>query len=205
MPIRIAILGGPRCGKTTLIQQIYVDMKVRGLNVGAETEYSTEYLKEKGMIETISEQYGIYLGQARLEANLNDFDYALTDYATFVPYIYGRFMLGDKKRTQKEIEILNDLYKLALNDVNKYDHIFYVPREFGYEKDGVRWQDEDLAIAIDEAIRIFLDSENIKYTVLTGSTRARSESILKHIGLDKLEVIPTITDSMKSNTQKEAK
>ncbi|MGL5066574.1 MAG: AAA family ATPase [Sarcina sp.] len=205
MPIRIAILGGPRCGKTTLIQQIYVDMKVRGLNVGAETEYSTEYLKEKGMIETISEQYGIYLGQARLEANLNDFDYALTDYATFVPYIYGRFMLGDKKRTQKEIEILNDLYKLALNDVNKYDHIFYVPREFGYEKDGVRWQDEDLAIAIDEAIRIFLDSENIKYTVLTGSTRARSESILKHVGLDKFEVIPTITDSMKSNTQKEAK
>ncbi|MGL4450829.1 MAG: AAA family ATPase [Sarcina sp.] len=205
MPIRIAILGGPRCGKTTLIQQIYVDMKVRGLNVGAETEYSTEYLKEKGMIETISEQYGIYLGQARLEANLNEFDYALTDYATFVPYIYGRFMLGDKKRTQKEIEILNDLYKLALNDVNKYDHIFYVPREFGYEKDGVRWQDEDLAIAIDEAIRVFLDSENIKYTVLTGSTRARSESILKHVGLDKLEVIPTITETIQAKNQKEAK
>ncbi|MGL4656419.1 MAG: AAA family ATPase [Sarcina sp.] len=205
MPIRIAILGGPRCGKTTLIQQIYVDMKVRGLNVGAETEYSTEYLKEKGMIETISEQYGIYLGQARLEASLNEFDYALTDYATFVPYIYGRFMLGDKKRTQKEIEILNDLYKLALNDVNKYDHIFYVPREFGYEKDGVRWQDEDLAIAIDEAIRVFLDSENIKYTVLTGSTRARSESILKHVGLDKLEVIPTITETVQAKNQKEAK
>ena len=205
MPIRIAILGGPRCGKTTLIQQIYVDMKVRGLNVGAETEYSTEYLKEKGMIETISEQYGIYLGQARLESNLNNFDYALTDYATFVPYIYGRFMLGDKKRTQKEIEILNDLYKIALNDVNKYDHIFYVPREFGYEKDGVRWQDEDIAIAIDEAIKIFLDSENIKYTVLTGSTRARSESILKHVGLDKLEVIPTLTDTMKAKNQTEAK
>ena len=113
MPIRIAILGGPRCGKTTLIQQLYVDMKVRGLDVGAETEYSTEYLKEKGMIETISEQYGIYLGQARLEDSLNGFEYALTDYATFVPYIYGRFMLGDKKRTKKEIEILNDLYKIA--------------------------------------------------------------------------------------------
>ena len=41
------------------------------------------------------------------------FDYAITDYATFVPYIYGRFMLGDKKRTKKEIEILKDLYILA--------------------------------------------------------------------------------------------
>lgn len=202
MPIRIAILGGPRCGKTTLIQQLYVDMKVRGLNVGAETEYSTEYLKEKGMIETISEQYGIYLGQAKLESNLDEFDYALTDYATFVPYIYGRFMLGDKKRTKKEIEILNDLYKLALNDVNKYDHIFYVPREFGYEKDGVRWQDEDIAMAIDEAIRVFLDSENINYTVLRGSTKHRSEQILKEVSLDKIEIIPTVTNTTNSQEAK---
>ncbi|MGL4742038.1 MAG: AAA family ATPase [Sarcina sp.] len=202
MPIRIAILGGPRCGKTTLIQQLYVDMKVRGLNVGAETEYSTEYLKEKGMIETISEQYGIYLGQAKLEDSLNGFDYALTDYATFVPYIYGRFMLGDKTRSKKEIEILNDLYKLALNDINKYDHIFYVPREFGYEKDGVRWQDEDLAISIDNAIKVFLDSENIKYTTLIGSTRARSESILKQANLDKLPIIPTMTEKMNTKQAK---
>ena len=97
MPTRIAILGGPRCGKTTLIQQLYVDMKIRDLNVGVATEYSTDYLRDKGMIETIAEQYGIYLGQAQLEESLNEFDYALTDYATFVPYIYGRFMLGDKK------------------------------------------------------------------------------------------------------------
>ena len=205
MPIRIAILGGPRCGKTTLIQQIYVDMKVRGLHVGAETEYSTEYLKEKGMIESLAEQYGIYLGQARLEASLDEFDYALTDYATFVPYIYARFMLGNKKRTKKDIEILNDLYKLALNDIDKYDHIFYVPREFGYKKDGVRWQDESLAIAIDEAIRVFLDSENINYTVLTGSTKARSEAILKHVGLDNIDIAPTSSDVLESKKQKIAK
>ena len=31
MPKRIAILGGPRCGKTTLIQQLYVEMKIRDL------------------------------------------------------------------------------------------------------------------------------------------------------------------------------
>ena len=34
MSTRIAILGGPRCGKTTLIQQLYVDMKIMGLDVG---------------------------------------------------------------------------------------------------------------------------------------------------------------------------
>lgn len=187
MPTRIAILGGPRCGKTTLMQQIYVDLKVKGYNVGAVSEYSTEYLKEKGMIETISEQYGIYLGQKMLEDSLDEFEYAVTDYATFIPYVYARFMLGDKKRTVKEIEILKDLYGLALRDIAKYDHIFFVPREFGYKKDGVRWQDGELAKSIDDAIRQFLDAENVSYTAITGSTKERAEQIYKILGISEKE------------------
>lgn len=187
MPTRIAILGGPRCGKTTLMQQIYVDLKVKGYNVGAVSEYSTDYLKEKGMIETISEQYGIYLGQKMLEDSLDEFEYAVTDYATFIPYVYARFMLGDKKRTVKEIEILKDLYGLALRDISKYDHIFFVPREFGYKKDGVRWQDEELAKSIDDAIRQFLDAENVSYTTITGSTKERAEQIYAILGVSEKE------------------
>ena len=188
MPVRIAILGGPRCGKTTLIQQLYVDLKIRDLNVGVATEYSTDYLRDKGMIESIAEQYGIYLGQAQLEAALSEFDYAITDYATFVPFIYGRFMLGDKTRTKKEIEILKDLYMLALRDLPKYDYIFFVPREFGYEKDGVRWQDENLAKSIDKAILSFLEAENVKFEVITGSTKERSDKILEIVGLEDIEI-----------------
>lgn len=187
MPIRIAILGGPRCGKTTLIQQLYVDMKIKGLNVGVATEYSTDYLRDKGMIENIAEQYGIYLGQLQVENALDSFDYAITDYATFVPYIYARFMLGSKKRTIKEIEILKDLYCLALKDLTKYDHIFFVPREFGYEKDGVRWQDETTAALIDNAIRSFLDAENVPYTIIEGNTKERAKKILNIVGIRKEE------------------
>lgn len=184
MATRIAILGGPRCGKTTLIQHLYVEMKIAGYNAGCATEYCTEYLKEKGMIETLSEQYGIYLGQVKLEDELEVYDYAITDYATFLPYIYGRFMLGNRKRTKKEIEILKDLYALALRDLPKYDYIFFLPREFGYEKDGVRWQDEKTAIAIDEAIKSFLDAENVDYMVLNGSTKDRAKSILEVMKLN---------------------
>jgi nicotinamide riboside kinase len=175
---RIAVLGGPRCGKTTLIQHLYVEMKIAGLNVGYALEYSTEYLKDKGMIETISEQYGIYLGQKKIEDELDVFDYALTDYATFVPYIYGRFMLGNKARSKKEIQILKDLYCLAIEDIQNYDMIVYVPREFGYIQDGVRWQDEDIAIQIDESILNFLKSENVNYVEVKGSTKERSRKIL---------------------------
>ena len=190
MTVRIAILGGPRCGKTTLIQQLYVDMKIRDINVGVATEYSTDYLRDKGMIESISEQYGIYLGQLHLEKALDGHEYAVTDYATFVPYIYGRLMLGDKKRTKKEIEILNDLYSLAIRDLPQYDYIFFVPREFGYKKDGVRWQDEEVAQMVDDAILNFLNVENVKYEVITGSTRERSEKILNIVGIEKEIVNP---------------
>jgi len=79
MTVRVAILGGPRCGKTTLMQQLYVDMKIAGLDVGCASEYSTDYLREKGMIETISEQYGIYLGQLKLEDELSVFDHVLKE------------------------------------------------------------------------------------------------------------------------------
>jgi nicotinamide riboside kinase len=184
MATRIAILGGPRCGKTTLIQQLYVDMKIMGLDVGCASEYSTDYLRDKGMIESIAEQYGIYLGQQKLEEDLSFFDYAITDYATFVPYIYGRYMLGNKKRTKKEIEILKDLYYLALRDLPSYDHIFFVPREFGYSKDGVRWQDEDAAVEVDDAIKSFLKAENVPYIEVTGTTKERSQKILDIIGLN---------------------
>ena len=190
MPVRIAILGGPRCGKTTLIQHLYVEMKIAGLNAGYALEYSTEYLKDKGMIESISEQYGIYLGQKKLEDELSVFDYALTDYATFVPYIYGRFMLGNKERTKKEIQILKDLYCLAIEDIQDYDMIVYVPREFGYIQDGVRWQDEEVAQMVDKAILGFLDAENVKYSVIKGSTKERSEQIMKIVGINKEIVQP---------------
>ncbi|WP_010294351.1 ATP-binding protein [Clostridium senegalense] len=178
MTTRIAILGGPRCGKTTLMQHLYVEMKILGMSVGCAAEYSTDYLREKGMIETISEQYGIYLGQAKLEEELEIFDYAITDYATFIPYVYARFMLGERKRTVKEIEILKDLYGLAIRDISKYDYIFYVGREFGYEKDGVRWQDEETAQKVDEAIKTFLDVESVPYIELTGCTKDRAKTIL---------------------------
>lgn len=56
-------------------------------------------------------------------------------------------------------------------------------REFGYKKDGVRWQDETLAKSIDDAIKQFLDSENIAYTVLTGSTKERAKQIYDVLGL----------------------
>ena len=105
-------------------------------------------------------------------------------------------MLGDKTRTKKEIEILNDLYSLAIRDLPQYDYIFFVPREFGYKKDGVRWQDEEVAQMVDDAILNFLNAENVKYSVISGSTKERSEKIMDIIGIDAEIVQPISVDEM---------
>ena len=105
-------------------------------------------------------------------------------------------MLGDKKRTKKEIEILNDLYSLAIRDLPQYDHIFFVPREFGYKKDGVRWQDEEVAQMVDDAILNFLNAENVKYEMITGSTRERSQKIMDIVGIDKEIVQPQSVENI---------
>ena len=110
-------------------------------------------------------------------------------------------MLGDKKRSEKEIEILKDLYHLALKDLQKYDHIFFVPREFGYTQDGVRWQDESTASAVDNALKQFLDSENVKYTTIEGSTKDRAKQILSIVGLDNKDALPTMREIKKKNSK----
>ena len=98
-------------------------------------------------------------------------------------------MLGNKVRSKKEIQILKDLYCLAIEDIQNYDMIVYVPREFGYVQDGVRWQAEDVALQIDEAILSFLKSENVNYVEVKGSTKERARQILELLDVEYKETL----------------
>ena len=43
---------------------------------------------------------------------------------------------------------------------------------------------------VDKAILGFLDAENVKYSVIKGSTKERSEQIMKIVGINKAVVQP---------------
>ena len=62
--------------------------------------------------------------------------------------------------------------------------IIYIPREFGYVKDGIRWQDEEVAKQIDDAILSFLKAENINYIEVKGSTKDRAKEILSILDIN---------------------
>lgn len=64
-----------------------------------------------------------------------------------------------------------------MRNLPKYDYIFFVPREYGYRKDGVRLANEDESVKIDEAILNFLNSENIKCKFIIGNTKERAKKI----------------------------
>ena len=49
---------------------------------------------------------------------------------------------------------------------------------------------EENVQAVDKAILGFLDAENVKYSVITGSTKERSEAIMKIVGINNPVVQP---------------
>ena len=64
-----------------------------------------------------------------------------------------------------------------------------MPKEVGYIQDGVRWQDEDIALQIDDAILSFLKAENVNYVEVKGSTKERAKQILDLLNVDYQETI----------------
>ena len=49
---------------------------------------------------------------------------------------------------------------------------------------------------VDDAILNFLNAENVKYSVISGSTKERSEKIMDIIGIDAEIVQPISVDEM---------
>ena len=98
---------------------------------------------------------------------------------------------GSKREEMKDL--VTELRKKSeFIDSNIFNSVSNVNLKtiIGYKKDGVRWQDEEVAQMVDKAILGFLDAENVKYSVITGSTKERSEQIMKLVGINKAIVQP---------------
>lgn len=178
---KIAILGGPGTGKTTLCKQLDVDYSMAGYRTGLCLEYVRTYITRYGVPSSIYEQFLLYEGQKQREDDLRHCDLIFCDNATILNYVYG--LMSCNFKDPKEIHALTQLFALAMNDLPKYD-IFYIPREFDFEKDGVRYQDEDEANNIDRRIQALLDLMHLPYTIVSGTLPARVTLIKDKIGFN---------------------
>lgn len=178
---KIAILGGPGTGKTTLCKQLDVDYSMAGYVCDVCQEFARSYIARYGIPSSIFEQFLLYEGQKRREAELAYCDIIFCDNATILNYVYG--LLSCDFKSPKEVYALMKLYEWAMKDLPGYE-VFYVPREFACEKDGIRYQDESFAVVVDQKIKNFLDIMNVPYKVITGDIQTRVEKVKQFIGFE---------------------
>jgi len=176
---KCAFLGGPGIGKTTLIKQLDVDYSMAGYISSICPDFARTYVIRYGPPSSIFEQFLLYEGQKQAEDELSHCDIIFCDNATVLSYVYG-LMLCDFQNPQ-QVYALMKLYEWAMKDLSGYE-LFYIPREFPLQPDGVIYQDEGGAAQVDQKIKNFLDIMNVPYTVVKGDMEARINTVKEKIG-----------------------
>ena len=111
-----------------------------------------------------------------LEVNINVFSAR----SIIDAIIYTELFFPDLSDEKKEEIGLKDLYENLSLLKSKNIRFFYIPIEFKFVDDGVRYS-EVLQKKIDEKILSFIHKNNIYTSLITGSIEERKEKVLKLI------------------------
>lgn len=159
-------VGGPGAGKSTLMADVFAELKWNGINC----EMSSEWIKEKVWEESFKiceNQIYIFGKQYHRNKRLTDVDIIITDSPLILSIIYNK-TLG---------ETFN---KLVLEVFNSFDNINYiVDRVKPYNPKG-RFQDESEAKIIDQQVHNLLNQYNIPYNHIRGE-KASTEIIAQQV------------------------
>lgn len=155
----INILGGPGVGKTTIANELFVNLKKMGKDVEAVSEFAKELVWEKRN-EAFDDRLYMHAEQNhRLMMMNGNLDYIITDSPLILTSIYNKFYLKDKfpKAYNKMID------DVTMQTFNLYQNkTFYIERKVDYNTLGRR-ESESEALQIDKRIKKYLSDNKIPY------------------------------------------
>lgn len=178
----VTIIGAPGCGKSTLATDIHTELKKRGKNSIFIPESATDYIAEYGVPSSPIDQMTIFYKQTNKENMfIGTKEFIICDSSGLLNYFYFRSLFPNKL-SNKDIAAINHLQKEILKNLNKWDHIYYIPPMLDNIEDGIRFQDKEGIIKLDKCIKSYLDLENIHHTDVSNvSLEERCAFIVKDL------------------------
>lgn len=154
--VKIGFIGVPGTGKSTVARAAQIEIGNHNCITDIAPEYAREFIAKHGLPEHIAIQQGILFKQMRREDTIaHGCDVVFCDSPIYLCYIYGLLMVNPFSKQQAKI--LRNLYMWAvLDQINRYDILFYLPKQFEIIDDNIRVPD---ATSVIEATMLgFLDA-----------------------------------------------
>lgn len=176
---KVALVGGPGSGKTTLANALTAELKSRGLKWYNVQEYAREHIDRWGAesVKRASDVLLIAYQQVEREKKVNkNADGFVTDSPLILPWFYGRNL--EVASAGEKYMILTRLYKMFVRSFLDYDLVVHVKREKPYVKDGCRFQTEEEAKEIDLDVVEQITKHDFPMVTVDGTTDERVEKIV---------------------------
>lgn len=183
--IKVAIMGAPSTGKTTLAKELSIHLLYRK---GRLAEYIDEYARQfvaKFGTPTIFDQYFFFEQQLKKERAVSEkTEFLVTDSPFYLSYIYGSKVMN--RESEKDRLYFHALVERLLEHLNDYDHVIYLPADDRcLQDDGMRihtsvFDQKD----VDDRIRGFFSIYNISYHIVIGNLEERLQKCCKIIGVE---------------------
>lgn len=168
--LRIGVIGSHGVGKTTLVNEISEQLKLKPI-----TEVARNYDVNSKDKETLLKVQNLILNHQMLEESTLCNKGFISDRTTIDNLAY--FILNTES-TRAE---LGKYLEIAISNIDNYSHIFYIPIEFPLISDGFRNSNMCFQMKIDDKIIEILNCFNIKYHTVSGGLEQRVQTIIKSV------------------------
>lgn len=169
----INIFAGPGVGKTTIASELFLNLKIKGIDAELALEYAKELVFDKRMDILKCDQLYIFAKQnRRLLRLMGDAEFVITD----APLPLTMYYFNQETNIYDE-----DIFKkLVMDTFNKYPNYNILLKRnmnFKYQEVG-RYQTEEQAVQMDYEIEKFLKSCSINYIEHLAGTPINMEKII---------------------------